>query len=87
MSGYWDVTALASGLLIISITVMRARRNTKLIRDILLLVLAPTMLFIAIMEIIVVPIWGAEAVTSLGSFWFICWLIPVIILTNHRHKY
>ena len=88
MMVYWAAAALALGLLIMGIVIMLARRmnNYKLIRDFLLLGLAPTLLFIAFIEFVVVPARGAQKAAALYPLFIVCWLAPLSILINRRLK-
>jgi len=86
---YWIAAVIAIGLIISGIVIMRASRLKKrklFIRDILLLNLVPTLLFIAIMEFIVVPAKGAQYAASLYPLFIVCWVTPTSILMNRRIK-
>jgi len=84
----WIVAAFVLGITLSGILFVRAsglKRRNLFIRDTLLVVLAPVLLFIAYIEFVVVPTKGAQYASSLYPI-FVCWLAPAMLLINRRLK-
>jgi len=87
MVGYWIIAALVFGLFVMGVAYMRAGRSNNpmsMLSKVLLVALAPTVLFVAIIELIVVPIWGARTAFSLVPFGFFIWLVSATLLIKRK---
>ena len=85
---FYIVAAVIIGLLIVGIVfVQSCKMNRKVMfRDILLLNLVPSMLFIGLIEFVVVPNKGAQYAASLYPLFIVCCQVPAIILTKHAYS-
>jgi hypothetical protein len=75
-------------MVILGVLLVRAnslKRRNLFIRDIFLVVVAPVLLFIAFIELVVVPSKGAQYASSIYPI-FICWLAPAMLMMNRRLK-
>jgi len=66
---YWLLAAFVFGFIIVGITYMLARladNPSRFMRNVLLVALTPTVLFVAIIELVVAPMWGTEAALRLA---------------------
>jgi len=84
----WIVAVIVMGIVTIGVLIVRAsglKRRNLFIRDILLVVVAPVLLFIAFIEFVVVPSKGAQYASSIYPI-FICWMAPAMLLLNRRLK-
>lgn len=84
----WVVAVLVLGMVILGVLLVRAsglKRRNLFIRDIFLVVVAPVLLFIAFIELVVVPSKGAQYASSIYPI-FICWLAPAMLVINRRLK-
>ena len=69
MFEYWLLAAFVFGFIIVGITYMLARladNPSRFMRNVLLVALTPTVLFVAIIELVVAPMWGTEAALRLA---------------------
>jgi len=62
----------------------RSNNPMSMLSKVLLVALAPTVLFVAIIELIVVPIWGARTAFSLVPFGFFIWLVSATLLIKRK---
>ena len=84
----WAVALLVLGIVALGVLLVRASglaRRDLFVRDVFLVVVAPVLLFIALMELVVVPTKGARYASSIYPI-FICWLAPAMLLLNRRLK-
>jgi hypothetical protein len=84
----WAVVLLILGMGVLGVLLVRAsglKRRDLFIRDIFLVVVAPVMLFIAFIELVVVPSKGSQYASSIYPI-FICWVAPAMFMLNRRLK-
>jgi hypothetical protein len=90
MSQIWLLSAITLGPLTLGLAAVYTRRakGRGLMRDVLLLGFAPALAVIAMLELVVVPTWGAEAATSLAPASYVCIILPASILATRvrRHR-
>ena len=88
MAYIWIVGLTLLGIITLGILFVRAsrlKRRNLFIRDVFLFVLAPVLLFIIFIELVVVPVKGAQYASSIYPI-FICWLTPAMLIMNRRLK-
>ena len=87
MFEYWLLAALVFGFIIVGIAYMLARISnnpSRFMRNVLLVALIPTVLFVAIIELIVTPMWGTEAALRLAPFGYFVWLVSATLLIKQK---
>ena len=84
---YWLLAALVFGFIIVGIAYMLARLSnnpSRFMRNVLLVALTPTVLFVAIIELVVTPMWGTEAALRLAPFSYFVWLVSATLLIKEK---
>ena len=84
----WAVALLILGIGVLGVLLVRAsglKRRNLFIRDVFLVVVAPVLLFIAFIELVVVPSKGTQYASSIYPV-FICWLAPAMFMLTRRTK-
>lgn len=87
MFEYWFLAALVIGFIIVGVAYMLARLSnnpSRFMRNVLLVALTPTVLFVAIIELVVTPIWGTEAALRLAPFGYFVWLVSATLLIRQK---
>lgn len=87
MDMLWIFVTFVIGILIIGFTYMQTKDHNNVdLKKRLLTYLAPTLVLIAVVELIIVPNFGSSAVASLYPLFIICWVLPVTTYTNRKKR-
>jgi hypothetical protein len=81
----WIVSALAFGIVTTGAILVRAsglKRRNLFVRDIFLVVVTPALLYIALIELVIMPSRGAQYASIYPIFMF--WLAPAMLMLNRR---